>query len=158
MDILVSTHFLNGLLMILIPIGLGIFLTHHFKLGWRLWWIGGVTFILSQLGHIPFNIALTALFKGGNLPVLPEDFTLVFNAIILGLSAAIWGAYGAEMLVGLMATVCLASIFLFQPKPAEDSHLKDKPGKTVAPTLSTRDINIPEIEETEENLDASRYT
>jgi uncharacterized membrane protein YhfC len=45
-------HLLNGLLMILLPIGLGIYLTRKLSLGWRLWWIGAGTFVLSQVGHI----------------------------------------------------------------------------------------------------------
>ena len=48
-------HFLNGLLMILMPIGLGLWLEKRLRLGWRLWWIGAATFVLSQVGHIPFN-------------------------------------------------------------------------------------------------------
>ena len=35
--------------------------------GWRLFWIGAATFILSQIGHIPFNAGLTQLFKNGIL-------------------------------------------------------------------------------------------
>jgi len=83
-------HLLNGLLMILIPVGLGIFLTRKFRLGWRLWWIGAGTFILSQVGHIPFNFALTALFQQGFLPKPPEAWTPIFNAVVLGLSAGLW--------------------------------------------------------------------
>ena len=56
MDVLSIVHFLNGLLMILLPIGLGIYLTRRWKMGWRLWFIGAGTFILSQVGHIPFNL------------------------------------------------------------------------------------------------------
>jgi len=76
--------------MITIPILLAIYLSRKFKLGWRLWWIGAVTFVLSQVGHIPFNRFLTYLFQEGVLPSPPEDWQLIFNAVVLGLSAGIW--------------------------------------------------------------------
>jgi uncharacterized membrane protein YhfC len=90
MDILVLTHLLNGLLMVVMPLGLGIFLTRRFGLGWRIWLIGAATFILSQVGHIPFNQGLTLLFQRGTLPSPPPEWRLPFNALILGLSAGLW--------------------------------------------------------------------
>jgi len=81
---------LNAILMIALPIALGIFLERKFHLGWGLWWIGAATFVFSQVGHIPFNIGLTALFKRGALPTPPEAWLPVFNATILGLSAGLW--------------------------------------------------------------------
>jgi uncharacterized membrane protein YhfC len=83
-------YLVDGILIITLPIALGIYLERKFQLGWRLWWIGAATFIVSQVGHIPFNIGLTALFKRGYLPTPPESWTLVFNATILGLSAGLW--------------------------------------------------------------------
>jgi uncharacterized membrane protein YhfC len=59
-------------------------------LGWRLYWIGGAIFIISQILHIPFNIGLTYLFRLGFLPSPPESWQLIFNAIILGLSAGLF--------------------------------------------------------------------
>jgi uncharacterized membrane protein YhfC len=90
MDLLVLTHLLNGLLMVAMPVGLGIYLTRHFGLGWRIWLIGAATFILSQVGHIPFNQGLTLLFQRGVLPSPPPEWRLPFNALILGLSAGLW--------------------------------------------------------------------
>lgn len=89
-NLLYITHFVNAMLMVTIPILLAIYLTRKFKLGWRLWWIGAITFVLSQVGHIPFNRFLTYLFQEGILPSPPENWQLVFNAVILGLSAGIW--------------------------------------------------------------------
>ena len=88
--ILYLTYPINGLLMIALPIGLGVFLTKKFGLGWRLWWIGGATFVLSQVGHIPFNLGLTQLFKLGILPSPPTSWKMPFNAVVLGLSAGLW--------------------------------------------------------------------
>jgi uncharacterized membrane protein YhfC len=90
MDLLVLTHFLNGLLMAAMPAGLGIYLTRRFHLGWRIWLIGAATFILSQVGHIPFNQGLTLLFQRGILPSPPVEWRLPFNAVVLGLSAGLW--------------------------------------------------------------------
>ncbi len=90
MNILYITHALNGLLMIGIPIGLGIYLTRRFQLNWRLWWIGGATFILSQVGHLPFNSLLNTLFLNGILPMPPQAYRLVVFSIIGGLSAGLW--------------------------------------------------------------------
>ncbi len=90
MDLITFTHLLNGLLMIAMPVSLGIFLVRRFQLSWRLWWIGAGTFFLSQVGHIPFNTALTVLFQRGILPSPPFEWKLPFNAILLGLSAGLW--------------------------------------------------------------------
>jgi uncharacterized membrane protein YhfC len=81
---------LNGLLMLALPVGLGIVLTRRFRMDWRLWWIGAATFVLSQVGHIPFNSMLTQLFQRGILPAPPAEWRLVFNLIVLGLSAGLW--------------------------------------------------------------------
>lgn len=89
-NLLYITYSFDGILMIAISVGLGIFLTRKFNLGWRLWWIGAVTFILSQVGHIPFNGLLTQLMKSGILPTPPEAWYLYFNAVILGISSGIW--------------------------------------------------------------------
>ncbi len=88
--ILYVTYAANGLLMIGLPVALGIILTRRFKLGWSLWWIGAGTLILSQIGHIPFNAALTLLFERGVLPAPPAAWQLPVNAVILGLSAGLW--------------------------------------------------------------------
>ena len=90
MDTLTFTHFLNGLLMILLPIGLGIYLTRRWKLGWRLWLIGAGTFILSQVAHIPFNLVMSLLLNRTPLVDLAPAGQLIFNAAFLGLSAGLF--------------------------------------------------------------------
>lgn len=86
----VLAHPANAILMIALPIGLGVYLDRKFKLGWRLWWIGAATFVLSQIGHIPFNAGVTTLFERGILPAPSASWRLVFNATFLGLSAGLW--------------------------------------------------------------------
>jgi uncharacterized membrane protein YhfC len=90
MNILYITYPLSALLIFGLVIGLGISLTRKFRLGWRLFWIGAGTFILSQVGHIPFNYGLTYLFQQGILPSPPVSWALIFNSIVLGLSAGLW--------------------------------------------------------------------
>jgi uncharacterized membrane protein YhfC len=90
MNILYITYTLNGLLMIILAVLLSSYLVRHFKTGWRLIWIGGATFILSQVGHIPFNSLLFSLFNRGILPTPPDEYLLIFNSILLGLSAGLW--------------------------------------------------------------------
>ncbi|HNT76577.1 MAG TPA: YhfC family glutamic-type intramembrane protease [Anaerolineae bacterium] len=83
------TYFLNGFLMIAIGVGWGLLLTRKFGLGWRLYGIGALTFIASQVVHIPLNMLLTWLFKEGILPTPPEAWQLAFNCVVLGLSAGL---------------------------------------------------------------------
>jgi uncharacterized membrane protein YhfC len=81
---------LNGLLMLAIPLLIGAYITRHFKLGWRLFWIGGLTFIFSQIGHIPFNAWFFGLFRDGTLPTPPAPWQMPFFALLAGLSAGVW--------------------------------------------------------------------
>jgi uncharacterized membrane protein YhfC len=90
MDTLLIAHFLNGFLMIAIPIGLGIYLTRRWKFSGRIWWIGGATFILSQVGHIPFNWAIGKLLNQSGMVSWNPTIQLFFNASFLGLSAGIF--------------------------------------------------------------------
>jgi uncharacterized membrane protein YhfC len=90
MDALSIVHFLNGFLMILLPVGLGIYLTRRWRMGWRLWFIGAGTFILSQVGHIPFNMVAGLLLNRTPLVQLSPAGQLIFNAVFLGLSAGLF--------------------------------------------------------------------
>ncbi|MGD0174095.1 MAG: YhfC family glutamic-type intramembrane protease [Anaerolineales bacterium] len=90
MDILFFAHLLNGLLMIAMPVGLAIFLTARWKLGARLWLIGAATFILSQVGHIPFNALAGIVLGRTGLAKMTPDAQLIFNAVFLGLSAGLF--------------------------------------------------------------------
>lgn len=89
-SILIFTYPLGIVLVLALVIGLGIFLTRKFNLGWRLYWIGGALFIISQILHIPFNIFLQQLFVRGFLPLPPDEYQLLFSAILVGLSAGLF--------------------------------------------------------------------
>ena len=91
MDLLFLVHLLNALLMIGLPFIIGLWLTRRFKLGWRIFWIGAATFIISQVGHIPFNSGVNLLFTRGVIPI-PSRPVLVYiiNPIFGGLSAGLF--------------------------------------------------------------------
>jgi len=76
--------------MIILPIVLGFWLTRKFKLSWKLFFAGAITFIASQVLHIPFLYGLTALFANGTLPSPPLAWSTAFNAVMLGLLAGIF--------------------------------------------------------------------
>jgi uncharacterized membrane protein YhfC len=90
MDLLTITYFINGALMIGLPILLGIFLTHKFNLGWKIWLIGGAIFILSQVVHIPFNNYILIPFLTKIHQSLRESTALLITGILYGLSAGIF--------------------------------------------------------------------
>jgi uncharacterized membrane protein YhfC len=80
---------LNTLLMIGMPIALAIWLSKKTRAPWMLFGVGAVTFIGSQLVHLPLNWGLTALFKALQPNPQPQWWHLPFNAIVLGLTAGL---------------------------------------------------------------------
>lgn len=92
MNILYVTYALNGLLMVAMPIALGIYLTRKFELYGRLWWIGAGVFVLSQVGHIPFNayVVNPLLTNLNDSALLPSTIMLIVGALVAGLSAGLW--------------------------------------------------------------------
>jgi uncharacterized membrane protein YhfC len=91
---LITNIVLAALGMILLPLIAGFFVARKFKLSFKdfrkLFVAGALTFIASQILHIPLLIGLTALFSKGQLPSLDESIALLFNAIVLGLLAGIF--------------------------------------------------------------------
>jgi uncharacterized membrane protein YhfC len=82
-------HLLNVLLMIAMPLILGGWISARRRPGWALFGMGAVTFVASQIVHIPFNWLILQRLK-----LLPSDTSqlpnLVFLALFLGLSAGIF--------------------------------------------------------------------
>jgi uncharacterized membrane protein YhfC len=76
--------YLNALLMIIIPVLLGRFIADRRNVGWGLFGIGAVTFIGSQVGHIPFNWIVLQRFQ-----LIPTDTEILSNLIILSLFAGL---------------------------------------------------------------------
>ncbi len=87
---LTLAHILNFVLMILLPILLGIWLVRKTGLSGKLLLAGALTFIASQVLHIPLLYGLTAAFQKGILPDIPQAWAPIFNAVLLGLLAGIF--------------------------------------------------------------------
>jgi len=91
--LLVNT-IISSIGMILLPLAAGYFIAKKFELSFKdfgkLFIAGALTFIASQVLHIPFLYGITALFKNGMLPSPPESWSVIFNAILLGLLAGIF--------------------------------------------------------------------
>ena len=90
---LIANTIISAIGMILLPVVAGYFIAKKFKQSFKdfrkLFIAGALTFIASQVLHIPFLYGLTALFLNGILPAPPELWTL-FNAILTGLLAGIF--------------------------------------------------------------------
>jgi uncharacterized membrane protein YhfC len=71
------------------PVALGWLVRRRYGTPWMLLAVGAVTFIASQVVHLPLNAGLTAMFQLGWLPAPPEAWKLPFNAAVLGLTAGL---------------------------------------------------------------------
>jgi uncharacterized membrane protein YhfC len=78
---LTAAYIISFLGMIILPIILWIYFTRKFALSWKLILAGGLTFIASQVLHIPLVIAMGTFL---------QSVSLLINAIILGLLAGIF--------------------------------------------------------------------
>ena len=82
------TYTLNFVLMIGMPFLLAAFLARRLHVRWGLFWVGTLTFIASQVVHLPLNAVLGRL---GLIPTVPptSGWPLIELAILLGLSAGL---------------------------------------------------------------------
>jgi uncharacterized membrane protein YhfC len=87
---LTAAYLLNVLGILVLPVVLAFYVTRKFSLPWKLIFAGGLTFIVSQIFHIPFLYGLTAMFTSGILPAIPYAWATLFNAVVLGLLAGIF--------------------------------------------------------------------
>lgn len=71
----------NFVFMIVLPVMMGRWIARHGQAGWGLFGIGAVTFVLSQVGHIPFNWLVLQRLAWINLE------NLATLSLFLGLSA-----------------------------------------------------------------------
>jgi len=72
---------INFLAMIVLPIIAAIYFSQKFKLSWKLFLAGGLTFIASQILHIPLVLMLTPTF---------QSWGIVLYAVVLGLLAGLF--------------------------------------------------------------------
>lgn len=132
---------LNSLLMIVMPILLGIWLARRYKVGWSLFFLGSVGFVISQVGHITFNQLFLNPFAADTLDVSTAFGRTLFIALLFGLSAGIfeevtryifyrfmknardweeglmfgtgWG--GVESIIlGLLAATTIVNVYIYQ--------------------------------------------
>ncbi len=87
-DIIVRS--VNALLMIAMPLALGVYLFRKLGAEWHLFGIGAVTFVASQVFHIPFNAwVLNPVMERLGLDLdVPAQLAII--AILLGLSAGVF--------------------------------------------------------------------
>jgi len=78
---LTTVYVVSFLGMIVLSVALWMYFTRKFALSWKLLVAGGLTFIASQVLHIPLVLALQ--------PVL-QTTTLLVNAVLLGLLAGVF--------------------------------------------------------------------
>lgn len=83
--------FISPLLMIVIPIVFGLFLSKYFGVRWHLYTIGMLTFIGSQVLHMPFNNLILAPWMNQlGLQAIPGSAQLILISILYGLSAGVF--------------------------------------------------------------------
>jgi uncharacterized membrane protein YhfC len=86
---LAVAHVLNFTLMIGLPLLLGVWLTRWFRLSWGLFGWGALTFVVSQVLHVPFNQFL--LVPGILALGFPDEIVgLLVGSLLVGLSAGIF--------------------------------------------------------------------
>ncbi len=89
MDIFVRA--LNALVMIALPLSLGVFLAKRFRASWRIFMIGAITFVASQIFHLPFNgWVLSPLVVRLGLMETRSGLPLLMFALVFGLSAGVF--------------------------------------------------------------------
>ena len=146
LNLLYVTYVLNFLLMMVAPLLLGWFFARRLRQPWRLFIVGAIGFVLSQVFHIPLNAGLTLAFRQGLLPAPPASWQPLFNAFVLGLTAALceelvrylmlkyslkearswdsalmfgagWGGIEA-IITGLLAAMAYVNLVLLRSNPA----------------------------------------
>ncbi len=92
-------HSLNALVMIGLPLLLGVIFVKRLRVEWRLFLVGAVTIVASQIGHLPFNsFALPGIFEFFGFSLQQTGFPLMGAALVAGLSAGVFEE-GARCLV-----------------------------------------------------------
>jgi uncharacterized membrane protein YhfC len=87
---MVALRTINVVAMVILPILISAYSIKRYKGSWKIWGIGGLIFVISQVGHIPFNYFAGKILNNTSLIFMDTNQQLVFNALFLGLSAGIW--------------------------------------------------------------------
>jgi len=79
------------LLLSVIPIGSGIYLTRKFDREGKRWWIGAIVFAVTQVILLPLQNYVIApyLYSLNNSGILPSIPLLLFGGLTLGLSVGV---------------------------------------------------------------------
>jgi uncharacterized membrane protein YhfC len=88
--LLVAMFILAGLFEVVFPILLGWWIIRTHKTNWKLLGVGVLTFIGSQILHIPAVGGLTLAFQSGAIPSVGAAAAPYFNALVLGLLAGLF--------------------------------------------------------------------
>lgn len=86
---LLATLVFSIIVMIGLPIALAFLVVRHFKVSWWVVLTGVITFIVSQLVHIPALAGVNALLSNGTIPLPSTTWQPIFFAILGGLLAGI---------------------------------------------------------------------
>ncbi|MEJ5200433.1 MAG: YhfC family glutamic-type intramembrane protease, partial [Anaerolineae bacterium] len=85
MPFILTTILIQLPLMILFPLLLGGWIRRRYGMGWGLFAAGALTFVASQVVHLPLNYALGLLGGGRGVALWP----LPLMAVVAGLSAGV---------------------------------------------------------------------
>ena len=88
--VLIISFLLAGTFNVVFPLILGWWIIKRKGTNWKLFGVGVLTFIVSQVFHLPVVNGLTQAFSSGLLPQVSLRFAPYFNAIVLGLLAGIF--------------------------------------------------------------------
>jgi len=86
---ILAASIVSVLIMLGVPIVLIVYLTRKFSLSWKLALAGALTFIASQVLHIPVVGGISILFNS-NAFSIPDAWARLFNSVVLGLLAGIF--------------------------------------------------------------------
>ncbi len=89
LDVLVRV--LNGLLMLLLPLIVALWLARRLGARWRVFAVGMLTFVASQMLHIPFNaVVLVPWMQRLGWVGVHQGWPLLVGSLLLGLSAGLF--------------------------------------------------------------------
>ncbi len=87
---LIVMFVLAGTFNVVFPLVLGWWIIRKRHTSWKLFGVGVVTFICSQIFHLPVVAGLNVLFNSEAMPSIDPSFAPFFNAIVLGLLAGLF--------------------------------------------------------------------